>query len=408
MIEICKKESCSGCFACLNICPKKAIKTVPDILGFMYPEINRNLCIDCGLCQKVCPVIHPQVPKKPERAFAAYSTDVADRMSSTSGGAASVFSQYVIRQGGVVYGCSGEDCMHVRHIRVAEASELAKLKGSKYVQSDIGSVLKSVKSDLQSGRFVLFIGTPCQIAGLNGFLCKEYDNLLTIDLVCHGVPSQQLLNDAMKYYAEETRLSKASILFRKKGKDVKDLRYGLYVSDQRSSSLFSANFPFDHYITGFMSGLFFRENCYHCPYAAPQRISDITLGDFWGLGGLEVSRIKQDHGISLVLINTPKGTETFEKCSVNLTIEERQIREAILGNGQLQHPLARNKYSDRFRELYPYEGFKESCRLCLKEDYKRFRNQQIKKHIISLIAHIPFSKQCYHVIKDMLCLKKSY
>lgn len=395
MTEICELSKCTGCSACLNVCSKNAISMKMDDLGFKYPAINASLCVDCGLCAKVCSINNPPTSSYPLEAYAVQSAQMDDLMSSSSGGAASVFSQYVLQQGGVVYGCTGEKANYVHHIRVASFEELHKLKGSKYVQSDMGILFKQVKQDLEKNLLTLFIGTPCQVAGLKKFLRKDYERLITVDLVCHGVPSQQLLNDDLRHLgkvAEDTQ-----ILFRKKGIKEKDLKFGVYLN-RDGTPLYISDYPKDYYIMGFMQGLFFRESCYSCQWSSSLRCSDITVADFWGLGDLQSSQIERGRGVSAVLLISKKGQFFYEKCCHMLLAEKRSVEEVILGNGQLQSPSLRHPLYNCFRELYKQKGFVYSCRRCLKDDYKRVRKERIKAVIMS----IPYFKVCYLNIKKIV------
>lgn len=403
MVDICEKTLCTGCHACLNICGKKAISMKSDSLGFEYPVIDASLCVDCGLCAKICPVNNPPKAVTPSAVYAAQSTDLKDLMSSTSGGAASVFSQVILKQGGIVYGCSGMDASHVQHIRIESVSELYKLKGSKYVQSKIGSVFKQVKADLLLGKKVLFTGTPCQVAGLKNFLRVEYENLITVDLVCHGVPSQQLLLDDLKLGKKE--FCGSQISFRKKGMKETDLKFGVFLYDSVHPT-YSVQYPYDYYIMGFMCGLFFRDSCYSCRWAASKRCSDITIGDFWGLGELKNSEIEKNRGVSEVLLNTSRGYSFFESCQFNC--EERKLKEAIDGNGQLQYPFKRHPLSNKFRHLYAEKGFAASCRKCLFHDYKHYYINNLKKQVRALLVKIPGVRTIYRKMKKQyqVCIRK--
>ena len=225
MDTICDIEKCTGCSACLNCCPKDAIEMVEDTFGFLYPKTDNSRCIDCELCRKICPVNYHTPKTYPIETFAAYSVDPEDRLTSTSGGAASVFSRFVLSQNGVVYGCSGKNIEHVEHVRIDKQAELNQLKGSKYVQSETGLLFRKVKSDLKAGFLTLFIGTPCQVAGIKSFLGKEYNNLITVDLVCHGVPSQRLLDENIKKYKKQTDFT--DISFRRKDLKGKTHKYGI-------------------------------------------------------------------------------------------------------------------------------------------------------------------------------------
>ncbi len=197
MKEICPTELCTGCSACYSACKAKAITMQKDKYGFEYPEIDPSICLDCGLCKKVCPNNKKLIKTQCISSYVCHAKEEQEQLTSTSGGVASVITRYIIKKGGVVYGCSAQYNMDIKHIRINNENEIDKLKGSKYVQSHIGDIYKNVKNDLLNNKLTLFIGTPCQVAGLKSFLRKEYENLVTIDFVCHGVPSIQYLKDSI-------------------------------------------------------------------------------------------------------------------------------------------------------------------------------------------------------------------
>lgn len=398
MVDICDKSLCTGCHACINSCGKKAISMQPDSLGFLYPKIDASLCVDCGLCAKICPVNHPPKAVYPTQVYAVQSADMADLMSSTSGGAASVFSQYVLSQGGVVYGCSGKDVAHVRHVRIENPTDLYQLKGSKYVQSHIGLIFQQVRIDLKSGRKVLFIGTPCQIAGLRNFLRIDYDGLVTVDLVCHGVPSQQLLLDEV----ERNKIAAYdSIAFRRKGDSAKDFKYGFYAK-HNNRLIYAKDYPRGYYIFGFMTGLFLRNSCYSCHWASSNRCSDITIGDFWGLGNLCHNKIDKERGVSEVLLNTEKGASFFEASKKLCNFESRNLEEAINGNGRFKHPSERHPLYYQFQQMYVKKGFTQSCRKCLRNDYKQYYTSKLKQSLYKLLVRIPYARCMYRKIKNII------
>ena len=399
MKDICNKDKCTGCFACFNICSVEAITMEADDFGFLYPIINTEICVDCGLCKDICPVNKPLFKQIASTAIAAFSLNSGDRASSTSGGAASVFSQNVLKNGGIVYGCSGENANEIQHIRVSESEDLYKLKGSKYVQSKMGNCLKDVLKDLQDNKKVLFTGTPCQIAGLKNFLQKDYENLLTVDLVCHGVPSQQLLTDSMKSYSINNSEDINSILFRKKGTSKKEQKFGIYLYDKSKKNIFSNEFPNENYISGFLFGLFFRESCYDCTYSSIERCSDLTIADFWGFQQSADFSVNKHEGLSLILPSTEKGRLFFDACKDDFQWTTRSVEEAENGNGQLQTPSSKNKNFNLFKELYPKNGFQKSCEICLKEDRKNHKKQENKQKIRFFLSKIPFAKSIYRLIK---------
>ena len=401
MTEICDINSCTGCAACAGVCAHKAISMVEvPPHGYLHPKINNDLCVDCGLCSKTCPVNNPPVFNSPQTAFAAISKDRDDLMSSSSGAASSVLATHIINKGGVVYGSVEEDYAHIAHQRIDSLTDLPKIKGSKYVHSYTTDIFPKVKADLQQGLEVLFLGTPCQIAGLRKYLRKSYDNLILVDLCCHGVPSQKFLRDDVEHLCDVTFRNKGDmskpwdrwglyVTFRNKGDMSKPWdRYGVYLSE-KENNMISSPFLKDNYITAFMSGLLFRENCYTCPYARAERVSDITIADFWGYQGKE---IKVDNGISLLMPSTPKGVRLIEVCKPAFYCEERLAAEAIKGNGQFNHPSSRPKERDAFLRMYS-EDMQEAYRIALRDYIKNYKKRILKGKV-------------YKVLKPLAVLKR--
>ena len=393
MTEICDIKSCTGCAACAGVCAHKAISMVEvPPHGYLHPKINNDLCVDCGLCSKTCPVNNPPVFNSPLTAFAAISKDRDDLMSSSSGTASSVLATHIVNKGGVVYGSVEEDYAHIAHQRIDSLTDLPKIKGSKYVHSYTTDIFPKVKADLQQGLEVLFLGTPCQIAGLRKYLRKSYDNLTLVDLCCHGVPSQKFLRDDVEHLCDVTFRNKGDmskpwdrwglyVTFRNKGDMSKPWdRYGIYLSGKEKNMIIS---PFlkDNYITAFMSGLLFRENCYTCPYARAERVSDITIADFWGYQG---KQIKSDDGISLLMPSTEKGMQLIESCQSAFYCEERLAAEAIKGNGQFNHPSSRPEERDAFLLMYP-EDMQQAYRIALRSYRKNYKRFILKNKIHKLL-----------------------
>lgn len=355
MNEICSLPQCTGCYACYNACPSGCITMLPLENGHLYPQIDKSRCTGCGLCRKTCPVHSPAEKHRPLATYASYSKDQVEKKMSTSGGVASVLSAYVVRNGGVVYGCAVSSGLQVEHVRIDTAGELYKLRGSKYVQSKIGTVYRQIKEDLKQHRQVLFIGTPCQVAGLHRYI-KDKTGLITADLICHGVPSQQLFD---KYVSELLHGQPATgVSFRSRE------GYRLKLSGD-SGILYDASFRKDLFLTGFLKGLFFRASCYQCPYASSERISDITLGDFWGLGKLEKIVFPPDGKISVVLENTSAGSELYHACSGDLIHEKRELREAVNGNLHLRCTSKKNSRYELFLRKNRTGSFMSAARRSL-------------------------------------------
>ena len=344
-----------GCFACFNICPQKSITMVENEYGEVYPQINKDTCIHCGLCEKICPQLKEKLKfNTPIKVFAMYNKNAKLRKESTSGGAATTFYEYYIRNKGICYGVSS--FVHnnqIKFVRFTNENELKKVKGSKYTHCYVNDIYIKVKEDLLNNKKVLFIGTPCQVSGLKSFLINDFDNLTTIDIICHGVPSQRLLFDEIKRNKINVQ-DNYKISFRDNN------GYILKILDQDNNIIIKEEEENVDYYRHFLHGNIFRENCYSCKYAQRNRISDITIGDFWGLD--KKSKIYDDEskGISVILINSSKGLELFEKIKDNCIFEERTIEEACKHNGQLNHPMPKSKEYLIYRKMYPKKGYKRT------------------------------------------------
>lgn len=371
---LCDKVKCTGCFACYNICPSNAIEMIEDENGCIYPKINEDKCVKCGLCKRTCPSIVKVKGCNEQKCYAMYSRNKKIRENSTSGGIATTFSEHVIKNGGVVYGAGYTKDCNVQHIRVDNLNGLRNLQGSKYVHSYIRDIYKYVKKDLSdTDKCVLFIGTPCQIAGLKNFLGKEYDNLLVIDIICHGVPSQRYLKEEVKRINNGI-IDVDRVNFRESN------QYGFYII-KNNKIIYDKNMEQSPYCDAFMNALSLRENCYNCDYARPSRISDITIGDFWGLS--EKSKFFSDRckGVSTVIVSTKKGQEFIQRQKESFCIEDRPYEESVNGNSQLRNPTQENKNTKRFREEYPRYGFLKAY----KRNTRLLRAKRNVKKIIKIL-----------------------
>ena len=388
MTEICPKAQCAGCFACLNACPTASIEMQEDERGCLYPIVNQTSCIDCGLCQKVCPVCQPPTLQPHRESYIAYAADRREQQTAASGGMAAVLSRYVVRRGGVVYGASAADAFNVHHVRVDKESDLEQLKGSKYVHSKIGALLKTLKEDLQAGREVLFVGTPCQVAGVRGLLRKEYPNFYALDLVCHGVPPQKVLNSAIAYYCGDEASRVKSVRFRRKEESQHSI-YGLYCDDAQGKLIYGADHPYQHYALGFMAAMFYRPNCYACPYACPNRVGDITLGDFWDRDGKAVLPSQKADGLSMLVVNTEKGEALLERIKGEIVCKEHPFGDFVRRNGQLSRPMRQHADCEKFWQCFAAGGFAATEGI-LKQHEKLVRKNIIKKKIKQAVYSLPF------------------
>lgn len=378
MKEICDTDICTGCGLCVVNCPKHSISLEEQgNLGHLYPQIDQDTCINCKLCQNNCPALHNHTKHDALAAYAAWSKDEEDYKSSSSGGAASVLSQYVISNGGIVYGCAMLPDIEVKHIRVEEVKDLKKLKGSKYVQSSIVEIIPQLKEDIKQGHLTLFIGTPCQVAAIKSLYIAQPENLILVDLICHGVPSLNLLQEHIKKVAPSPHYDHVSF---RVGND-----FFLIVTDNElviyKKSLFGPRYK-EWYMNTFFDGYTYRPCCYQCPYAGPERISDITIGDFWGLGQhLPVDEIPpHQNGCSVILPISSKGEQLVNSITSMMNLYGRPIVEAIEGNSQLKAPVYLCKRKVFFRNMYPFIG-KSAYYIVNADNILKYQLQRILKRI---------------------------
>lgn len=353
--KVCDLNKCTGCFACANACPVGAIQMLPGKIGHLFPTIL-DKCIECNKCIKTCPVNNPVELQKPIKTLAFWIKDDEEHQTSTSGGAAACFTNYILEEGGTVYGCASLPHGVIEHIRIDKKEDAFKLKGSKYVHSHINNTYQLIKADLKSGKKVLFIGLPCQVAGLKRYIGKENANLFAIDLICHGVPSQQVLFE----YIESLGIKRdeVSVVAFREAK-------GYYLTIKSSGrSVYYKNECKDLYYMAFNDNLCFRDSCFTCRYSAPERVGDLTIGDFWGLGKQEPFNYTPHGHVSVVLVNNSKGELLMKSCSDKYEAVERSLDEAVAGNHNLKSPsVAPN--AEKFHFLYGKVSIQRALKKCL-------------------------------------------
>lgn len=370
MISIQDKDKCCGCAACVQVCPKQCFSFEEDKEGFRYPVADRIKCIDCGLCEKVCPVINQYEATNPIKVYAAINKDEVIRMQSSSGGIFTLLAEKVIREGGVVFGAAFDENWEVQHTYVETIKDLAKLRTSKYVQSRMEDNYQRAKAFLKQGRKVMFTGTSCQIAGLKHFLRKDYDNLLAVDVICHGVPSPMVWRDYLLEIQKAplgASAGKNTVSFSLKampaigGINFREKRpygwkkYGFSVTPTEATaedgnSVFRSLKAMDNpYMKIFFRNIALRPSCYNCPAKAGKCHSDITLADYWGVN-TQHPEMDDDKGTSLVIAHSQKGINAIdfkEMKTLEITLEE-----GILSNKTYYHSVARPKLRDRFFKKY--------------------------------------------------------
>lgn len=351
MIEIKNPADCCGCTACASICTHDAINMKPDVLGFLYPEIDKTKCVDCGLCEKVCAFndhYDTSLNLNKTLAYGARHKDITEIETSRSGAAFIAISDYILEQGGVVYGAGYTDHFRVVHKRATTKEERDEFKGSKYVQSDMNTVFRQVKQDLRNGLMVLFSGTPCQTSGLNAYIGEQLmENLFLVDIVCHGVPGPYLWRDYIAYIERKQGSPITWVNFRDKQ------NFGWKAHHETFKFLGGGgkmSFTFLFY-----KHIMFRKSCGICHFTNLRRPSDITLADFWGWEKTAPTFNADDKGCSLVLLNTEKGRRLFEKVKDRMNTIPVKLEDCLQPN--LQHPTAIHPQRDEFEREYSQKGF---------------------------------------------------
>lgn len=351
-IEIINKSDCTGCQACAEMCLKRCIKMQQDREGFVYPVVNEQACVSCGKCIKVCPVKAHKEENTVKNVYAVKNKNENTRATSSSGGMFFELASEIINEGGVVFGCAMNKELVAEHIAVYDIAGLEALKSSKYVQSDVKDTYEQTKKLLENGKKVLYSGTPCQIAGLKNYLNKEYEKLILVDVLCHGVPSPGVLKDYLEILKEKYGSKPISINFRSKEKSWKRLYIDVRFKDGQRYFTFCG---YDRYLSMFLNNMSLRPSCYDCKFTTMYRQGDITLGDFWGIGEKYPKR-DDDKGISLVITNTDKGSRLFERIGNRLNFFESNIDLAAAGQRTLSAPIKKNPLRDDFYNTYAEKG----------------------------------------------------
>lgn len=357
MIAINNPEDCCGCTACYSICPRDAIIMKPDTLGFVYPQIDEEKCIDCGLCDNVCSFNDKydisqnfDIPM----AYAARHKDIMEVMKSRSGAAFAAISDYILDMGGVVYGAGYKNHFQVVHKKASSKCERDEFRGSKYVQSCLEGIFRDVKSELMKGTLVLFSGTPCQAAGLKSYIGGNLNNhLYLVDIICHGVPGPLYWKDFISYIEKKRKSRLTFVDFRDK-----DL-YGwtnhkeTFKFDNDENKV-SFKFPYYNHVS-------FRYSCNVCHYTNLKRPSDITLGDYWGWERTDSSINKDDKGCSLVLCNTEKGLQLFEAIKDKMQVVPADLKNIM--QTHLSRPVGIHPQRAIFEEAYAKHGFEYAIQI---------------------------------------------
>lgn len=372
------KEDCCGCKVCANVCPRNAINFLPDEYGFEFPSIDTEKCIGCELCVKTCDFHKNEVfGHKPIDGLAARHKEKSIYSDSTSGGMFTAISEWIFAQGGLVYGCVYNNDMVAMHAIAENMEELAAMRGSKYVQSDTGSIYRDVRSKLKEGKLIFFTGTPCQVAGLYSFLGKiDKNNLYTADLVCHGVSSPWMFKKYINYLENRYHRKIVDYKFRDKRLGWERPVVSIKFEDGGSNWWFST---IDMYAENYYHYNLFRHSCLHCKYACGIRMGDFTICDFWGY---QKSNLKMSikEGVSACLLNTEKAKQIVNQLNVNSEVIAPEI--IIAGNHQLRKPSTKGKDWDIVMNTIKDNGFRKLLPYFIKTHIKAYLKVPIKKILL--------------------------
>ena len=357
MIQLKEKSDCCGCLACVQICPNHCISLNTDEQGFVYPKIDTSQCINCNLCESVCPVLNQGSTRFPLKVYAAKNLDDNIRNDSSSGGVFTSLAIKILNDGGVVFGARFSNSWSVIHDYTESIDELYLFRGAKYSQSFIGDSYKQVLSFLKQGRLVLFTGTPCQICALKKFLRKDYLNLYCVDVVCHGVPSPLVWSQYLKSICGTSLNLVKNISFR--NKDFGWSKYSLKIDYLNSSKYNIETNSFQElactndFLQGFVKNLYLRPSCTNCPAKAGKSDSDLTIADYWGIADI-LPKFVDECGVSLVLIYTSRGYDLFK--SLHLSLVETSYEDALKSNPSIIDSSKFNKYYKFFWKKFRNNG----------------------------------------------------
>ena len=351
------KKKCTGCSACYNICPTNAITMEYDKEGFIYPLIDTAKCINCSMCYKVCPAENPNKKNVNKESYALMASDEI-RKDSSSGGMFTLLAKYILEQKGIVVGAAWNEDISVEHLCITEEKELPALKSSKYIQSEIGQTFKNIKEYLKKGKPVLFSGCPCQVAGLKNYLKEDYENLYTVDLICHGVASKKAFDNYINEKSGNQRIK--GVNFR----DKSVYKWATSFTLNLENGVIRESYDESKFLNAFKEGLFFRKSCYMCQYAQENREGDITIGDFWGIWNYK-AELNDGFGTSLIMVNTEKGEQLFNGICAKYensikVVESVPLDFAAKYNGNLRYPAQKHWKRELFLNKLRKENFTQA------------------------------------------------
>ena len=361
MVDFDFTNHCCGCGVCVDACPRNCISIVEDSKDFRIPKVNTDECVNCGLCEKVCPVLNSEAPKGVEKLLCCYNKNEEQRHEGSSGSIFVLFADSVISDDGVVIGAAFDENLQLKHQVAHTMEEVKPLMKSKYIQSDTTGIFKQVKNFLKEEKQVLFVGTPCQCQALYNYLGKKrYEGLFLVDFICHGVPSQKLFDKAVQSYQQRHNCKVKSFSFREKANDLLRCYSMTYILNDGGAVKKEVGHTWDFpFYNGYLKYGVFRESCYECPFARRERVSDITLGDFWHLTKIKKEITDFHKGYSMVIVNTQKGINYIESITPLIVKEVYPIEIAEQNNFAYVHPTEKKLLHKLFIRDYNKKPFCE-------------------------------------------------
>ncbi|MBP5236162.1 MAG: Coenzyme F420 hydrogenase/dehydrogenase, beta subunit C-terminal domain [Clostridia bacterium] len=378
-------ENCCACMACLNVCPKKAIEFKPDNYGFLYPSVDKELCISCGKCLKACRFSKEELDAEhPQKCFAAVNMDPTVLKKSSSGGVFGALADIVLEEGGFVFGAAFDDDLNVHHICAGSKEELDKLRGSKYVQSSAGLSYSEVKDLLKDGKKVLFSGTPCQVDALKSVLDNtDTADLITVDLICHGTPNNLIFHRYLEYLENKKGGKITRYSFRSKARSWSAIcsDFDCHTEDSGTRTIVLGRYD-EFYVPEYLNGNLSRAECFSCKYASQNRVGDFTIGDFWGFRKGNIT-LEHKNGLSVCTANTDKAVKLLEKLKERMELQEVDYSVAVSGNEALRKPTTCGKRRERVLKLI----LAGKCKKVYREYRTGYYYKKIRKKIKAVFKH---------------------
>lgn len=371
------KQLCSGCGACACVCNFSCLSMQSDKKGFLYPQINSDLCRNCKLCEKVCPILNRNTPNQQQTAYAVQNKNENIRLCSSSGGFFTLLAEYVLNRNGIIFGAGFNSNMLVEHIAIYNETELNQLRGSKYVQSSIGNTYIQAKQLLLSGKLVLFTGTPCQIEGLLKYLGQDFENLITMDFICHGVSSPEFWENYLNYHERKHNSKIKNAFFRDKKRGW--MNFSMHLNFENSKKVYYPKGK-DLFLRAYLSNFILRESCYQCSFKQKFHPSDFTIADFWKVDQL-IAELNDDKGTSLVLLNSRKSVNIFDEIKKKAFYHPVDANSAIGFNSAMTKAVDCPEQRNNFFTQLENSGIKKAVNTYCPTDYKlkRIYIQAVKK-----------------------------